>query len=41
MLNPDGVINGCYRNNLLGKDLNRLWSEPRTNISPTILLLFI
>ncbi len=36
MLNPDGVINGCYRNNLLGKDLNRLWSEPRTNISPTI-----
>ena len=36
MLNPDGVINGCYRNNLLGKDLNRMWSEPSINISPTI-----
>ena len=37
MLNPDGVINGNYRNNLLGKDLNRMWSDPRNTISPTIL----
>ena len=37
MLNPDGVINGHYRNNLLGKDLNRMWSDPRNTISPTIL----
>ena len=36
MLNPDGVINGCYRNNLLGKDLNRMWLEPTKNLSPTI-----
>ena len=36
MLNPDGVINGNYRNNILGKDLNRLWSDPRKNMSPTI-----
>ena len=36
MLNPDGVINGNYRNNILGKDLNRLWTDPRNNISPSI-----
>ena len=36
MLNPDGVINGNYRNNILGKDLNRLWPDPRKNMCPTI-----
>ena len=36
MLNPDGVINGNYRNNIIGKDLNRLWSDPRKNMCPTI-----
>ena len=25
MVNPDGVIFGNYRTNLLGKDLNRKW----------------
>ena len=39
MLNPDGVIHGHYRNNILGKDLNRMWHEPRPNITPTIYYL--
>jgi hypothetical protein len=26
MVNPDGVIFGHYRCNLLGKDLNRKWN---------------
>ena len=36
MLNPDGVIHGNFRMNILGKDLNRMWEEPTGNISPTI-----
>lgn len=36
MLNPDGVINGNFRNDLLGKDLNRMWMDPRENTCPTI-----
>jgi murein tripeptide amidase MpaA len=36
MLNPDGVINGNYRACLSGKDLNRMWQDPRENLSPTI-----
>ena len=36
MLNPDGVINGNSRCSLLGKDLNRLWVDPRENSCPTI-----
>ena len=39
MLNPDGVIHGHYRNNILGKDLNRMWQDPRANITPTIYYL--
>ena len=39
MLNPDGVIHGHYRNNILGKDLNRMWQDPRDNITPTIFYL--
>ena len=36
MLNPDGVINGNYRCNLAGADLNRQWKEPIKNLHPTI-----
>ena len=36
MLNPDGVIRGNFRMNILGKDLNRMWDEPVKNICPTI-----
>ena len=39
MLNPDGVIHGHYRNNILGKDLNRMWQDPRPNLTPTIYYL--
>ena len=39
MLNPDGVIHGHYRNNILGKDLNRMWQDPRDNTTPTIYYL--
>ena len=39
MLNPDGVIHGHYRNNILGKDLNRMWQDPRDNETPTIYYL--
>ena len=28
MLNPDGVVNGNYRCNLSGSDLNRQWPAP-------------
>jgi hypothetical protein len=27
MVNPDGVIFGNYRTNLMGFDLNRKWNE--------------
>nr|AMO02548.1 cytosolic carboxypeptidase 1 [Tityus serrulatus] len=36
MLNPDGVINGCYRCSLSGQDLNRQWLSPIPTIHPTI-----
>ncbi|XP_067130641.1 cytosolic carboxypeptidase 1-like [Centruroides vittatus] len=36
MLNPDGVINGCYRCSLSGQDLNRQWLSPISTIHPTI-----
>ena len=36
MLNPDGVIRGNFRMNILGKDLNRMWDEPTEEICPTI-----
>jgi len=36
MLNPDGVINGNFRTSLIGKDLNRLWDDPKENYCPTI-----
>ena len=36
MLNPDGVINGNYRSNLAGVDLNRRWSKPSRVWHPTI-----
>ena len=36
MLNPDGVINGNYRCNAVGVDLNRRWSNPLEFVPPTI-----
>ena len=36
MLNPDGVIYGNYRVNLLGVDLNRRWKKPSKFLHPTI-----
>lgn len=36
MLNPDGVINGNYRCNLAGVDLNRQYIEPSKKLHPTI-----
>ena len=36
MLNPDGVIYGNTRCNLLGFDLNRQWHDPSPHIHPTI-----
>jgi len=36
MLNPDGVVNGNYRANLAGKDLNRVWAVPAQDRHPTI-----
>ena len=36
MLNPDEVINGNYRCNLAGYDLNRKWDNPTKDLHPTI-----
>jgi predicted deacylase len=36
MLNPDGVINGNYRCNLAGSDLNRRWKSPNKILHPII-----
>lgn len=36
MLNPDGVVNGHYRCNLIGADLNRRWINPSKLLHPTI-----
>ena len=36
MINVDGVINGNYRSNIMGKDLNRFWHEPN-NVTYEIL----
>ena len=36
MLNPDGVIIGNYRCNLVGGDLNRRWPNPSRILHPTI-----
>ena len=36
MLNPDGVINGNTRCNLVGVDLNRVWIEPNKKLHPSI-----
>ena len=34
--NPDGVINGNYRTNMAGVDLNRCWDSPDERFHPTI-----
>lgn len=36
MLNPDGVINGNYRCNFVGADLNRRWPNPSKLLHPEI-----
>ena len=36
MLNPDGVATGNHRCNLVGHDLNRQWTAPTREESPTI-----
>ncbi|CAG9336270.1 unnamed protein product [Blepharisma stoltei] len=36
MMNPDGVINGNYRCNLSGVDLNRRWKTPSKSLQPTV-----
>ena len=36
MLNPDGVINGNYRTDLTGEDLNRRYSSPTPALQPTV-----
>lgn len=36
MLNIDGVVNGNYRCNLTGVDLNRQWIDPSKKNHPTI-----
>ena len=36
MLNPDGVVDGCYRTDSLGRNLNRLYLEPTLDREPTI-----
>ena len=36
MLNPDGVVNGHYRCNMVGADLNRRWPNPSKLLHPTI-----
>lgn len=36
MLNPDGVVNGNYRCDYIGADLNRRWPNPSKLLHPTI-----
>lgn len=36
MLNPDGVVQGNYRCNLIGNDLNRKWLLPNRYLHPTV-----
>ena len=35
-MNPDGTVEGIYRENLAGLDLNRQWSEPDPSTAPTV-----
>lgn len=36
MLNPDGVVHGHYRCNMVGVDLNRRWPNPSKLLHPEI-----
>lgn len=36
MLNPDGVVHGHYRCNMVGADLNRRWPNPSKLLHPEI-----
>lgn len=35
-LNPDGVFNGCYRSDMLGQNLNRVYLAPKIDTQPSI-----
>ena len=39
MLNPDGVVRGNYRSDVLGVDLNRRWNSPNSIMHPEIYFL--
>ena len=39
MLNPDGVVNGHYRSDTLGVNLNRMYESPKMDKHPTILAM--
>ena len=39
MINVDGVINGNYRSNFSGNDVNRQWHEPSKRLHPEIYTL--
>jgi murein tripeptide amidase MpaA len=36
MINIDGVVNGNYRSNFSGNDVNRQWLEPSRRLHPEI-----
>lgn len=36
MINIDGVVNGNYRSNFSGNDVNRQWLEPSRKLHPEI-----
>jgi murein tripeptide amidase MpaA len=35
-VNPDGVVNGHHRTGLYGVDLNRQWTTPQRETTPTV-----
>lgn len=39
MVNVDGVVNGNYRSNFSGNDVNRQWQEPSRKLHPEVYYL--